>query len=117
VFSTDGLKHYFNALPAQFGRWQTAEGKKSVWVLLSDFVCAQVIKHQRSRRTVQVERRILWGDEKNYRERLKIAGLSGNINTSFVERDNLTIRQSVSKFTRCSWGPAHFTPELFEHLN
>lgn len=116
VFSTDGLKHYFYALTAHFGRWETGEGKKSVWVLVSDFVYAQVIKHQRRRKTVEVERRILWGDEKNYRERLKIAGLSGKINTSFVERANLTIRQCISKLTRRTWGPAHFTPELIEHL-
>ena len=117
VFSTDGLRHYFYALTAHFGRWEKAEDKKLVWVLLSGFVYAQVIKHQRRRRTVQVERRILCGDEKNYRDRLKIAGLSGNINTSFVERVNLTIRQSVSKLTRRTWGPAHYTPELLEHLD
>jgi transposase InsO family protein len=94
-----------------------AEGKKPVWVLVSDFVYAQVIKHQRRRKTVEVERRMLWGDEKNYRERLKIAGLSGKINTAFVERVNLTIRQCISKLTRRTWGPAHFTPELLEHLD
>jgi len=116
VFSTDGLKHYFYALTAHFGMWETAESKKSVWTLLSDFVYAQVIKHQRRRKTVEVERRILWGDENNYRERLKSSGLSGKINTSFVERVNLSIRQCVSKLTRRTWGPAHFTPELLEHL-
>ncbi len=117
VFSTDGLKNYFYALTTHFGRWETAEGKKSVWVLVSDFVYAQVIKHQRRRKTVEVERRMLWGDEKNYRERLKVAGLSGKIDTSFVERANLTIRQCISKLTRRTWGPAHFTPELLEHLD
>ena len=76
VFSTDGLKNYFYALTAHFGRWEMAEGKKPVWVLVSDFLYAQVIKHRRRRKTVEVERRMLWGDEKNYRERLKIAGLS-----------------------------------------
>ena len=91
VFSTDGLRHYFYALTAHFGRWEKAEGKKSVWVLVSDFLYAQVIKHQRRRRTELVERRILCGDEKNYRDRLKIAGLSGKINNSFVERANLTM--------------------------
>jgi IS1 family transposase len=117
VFSTDGLRHYFYALTAHFGRWETVEGKRSIWVLLSDFVYAQVIKHQRRRRTVEVERQILCGDEKNFRQRLKIAGLSGKINTSFVERANLTIRQCISKLTRRTWGPAHFTPELSEHLD
>jgi transposase InsO family protein len=92
------------------------DGKKLVWVLLYDFVYAQVIKHQKRRRTMQVERRILCGEKGTYTERLKSAGLSGRINTSFVERINLSIRQCVSKLTRLTWGPAHFTPELLEHL-
>ncbi len=48
--------------------------------------------------------------------RLRGAGLSGKINTAFVERLNLTIRQCVSKLTRRTWGPAHFSPELMDHL-
>ena len=60
--------------------------RKPVWVLLSDFIYGQVIKHQKRRRTVEVERRMLVGEEKAYRERLKAAGLSGRINTSFKER-------------------------------
>jgi hypothetical protein len=43
VFSTDGLKQYFYALTAHFGKWEWAGGKKAVWVLLSDFVYSQVI--------------------------------------------------------------------------
>ena len=91
VFSTDGLKHYFYALTAHFGKWERLEEKKPVWVLFSDFIYGQVIKQQRRRRTVEVERRMQWGEEKEYRERLKTAGLSGRINTAFVERINLTI--------------------------
>jgi len=117
VFSTDGLKNYFYALTAHFGMWERLDGKKPIWVLLHDFVYAQVIKHQKRRRTVEVERRILIGDGENYHKRLKAAGLSGRINTSFIERLNLTIRQCVSKLTRRTWGPAHFTPELFEYLD
>lgn len=116
VFSTDGLKHYFYSLTAHFGKWEPLNGRKPIWVLFSNFVYAQVIKHQKRRRTVQVERRILIGDGENYRRRLKAAGLIGRINASFVERINLTIRQCVSKLTRRTWGPAHFTPELLEYL-
>ncbi len=116
VFSTDGLKHYFYALTAHFGRWEKMEGKKPVWVLLSDFVYSQVIKHQRRRKTVEVERRVLVGEIAQYSGRLREAGLSGRINTAFVERLNLSIRQCVSKLTRRTWGPAKYTPELMEHL-
>lgn len=77
---------------------------------------SQVIKHQRRRKTVEVERRVLVGQLSQYSERLRQAGLSGKINTAFVERVNLTIRQCVSKLTRLTWGPAKSTPGLMEHL-
>lgn len=59
---------------------------------------------------------MLVGEEKAYRERLKAAGLSGRINTSFVERLNLTFRQSISALTRRTWGVAKYSPELLDHL-
>ena len=74
--------------------------------VINGFVYGQVVKHQRKRVTVEVERRMLVGEEKEYRERLKAAGLSGRINTSFVERLNLTSLQCVSKLTRRTWGQA-----------
>jgi len=106
-----------NRLTAHFGEWVVVEGeKKLVWLIVAMFLYAQVIKHQRGFRLVGVEHRMLWGDAEEYRSRLKANGLSGNINTSFVERANLTIRQSVSKLTRRTWGPAKLKSELEDHL-
>jgi IS1 family transposase len=116
VFSTDGLKHYFYALTAHFGEWLPIQGGQPVWTILADFAYAQVIKQQKRFRLVKVEQRNIWGLPREYAARLKNIGLSGIINTSFVERVNLTIRQFVSKLTRRTWGPAHFSPELNEHL-
>jgi len=82
---------------------------KPSWMMLSDFVYAQVIKTQRRFRLVSVETRFVWGLPAEYFSRLKAAGLSGRINTSFVERANLTIRQSV-------WSTAQFSTELSEHV-
>ena len=65
---------------------------------------------------MNVEQRMMWGETGEYRSRLKAAGMSGNINTSFVERINLTIRRCVSKLARRTWGTAQFTSELTEHL-
>ena len=108
IFSSDGLKLYYYALTAHFGEWIVRDGEKNpVWLVLSEFFYAQVIKQQRRFRLVSVEHRLLWGCAREYRSRLKSNGLSGNINTSFVERANLTIRQSVSKLTRHTWGPTH----------
>ena len=115
--SSDGLKLYFYALTAHFGLWlKAADQKKPTWQLLTDFTYAQVIKQQRRFRLVKVEQRMLWGRLSDYIARLKANGLSGRINTSYVERANLTIRQSVSKLTRRTWGPAQYATELSEHL-
>lgn len=59
---------------------------------------------------------MLVGERTQYSERLCQAGLSGRINTAFVERVNLTIRQCVSKLTRRTWGPTKSTAERVEHL-
>ena len=105
VFSSDGLKTYFYGLTAHFGIWEIISGKRQpVWKLLPDLVYGQVVKHQRRRKLVRVERRILCGDKDAYRERLKTAGLSGRINSSFVERVNLTIRRGISRLARRTWG-------------
>jgi IS1 family transposase len=117
IFSSDGLKHYFYALTAHFGEWIYIEGeKKPKWMILPNFFYAQVVKQQKRFRLVNVEQRHVWGLPSDYRTLLKAGGLSGNINTSFVERVNLTIRQSVSKLTRRTWGTAQYTPELLDHL-
>jgi len=46
VFSTDGLRQYFYALNAHFGKWEAADGKKPVRVLMYEFVYGQVIKYR-----------------------------------------------------------------------
>ena len=117
IFSSDGLKHYFYALTAHFGFWHTSDDqKKPIWCLLPNFLYAQVIKQHRRFRLVKVEHRMLCGLLSEYIARLKAHGLSGKINTAFVERANLTIRQGVSKLTRRTWGPAQYATELSEHL-
>jgi len=60
IFSSDGLKHYFYALTAHFGEWVVPNGeKKPVWMILSSFLYAQVIKQQRRFRLISVEHRFL----------------------------------------------------------
>lgn len=44
------------------------------------------------------------------------AFLTGIINTSFLERLNLTLREGVSRLARRTLGLAQYTPELVEHL-
>lgn len=117
IFSSDGLKHYFYAITAHFGFWQQPEGaKKPVWMVWPSLLYGQVVKHQQRRKLVKVEQRVLCGERADFVSRLKALGLTGIINTSFIERLNLTIREGVSKLARRTWGLAQYTPELVEHL-
>jgi IS1 family transposase len=101
VFITDSPKLYFYALTAHFGQWVTQEGnKKPIWQVSADFIYGQVKKVQHRRRLVKVEHNMLWGELENLKARLQAIGLSGRINTVFVEHLNLTIRQAVSFLVR-----------------
>ena len=55
---------------------------------------------------------MLCGQRETLIQRLKAAGLSGRLNTAFIERLNLTLRQGVALLTRRTWGTAQFTSEL-----
>lgn len=117
IFSSDGLKHYFYAITAHFGFWHQPEtAKKPIWMVWPSLLYGQVIKHHQRRKLVKVEQRVLCGEKADFVSRLKALGLTGVINTSFVERLNLTIREGVSKLARRTWGLAQYTPELVEHL-
>lgn len=71
VFSTDGLKHYYYALTAHFGEWfKSDDQSKPIWLVLTSFAYAQVIKHQRRFRLVDVEHRMIWGLPTEYLSRL-----------------------------------------------
>jgi hypothetical protein len=56
------------------------------------------------------------GEQEQLSNGLKQLGLSGRINTAFVERLNLTIRQSVAPLVRRSWSTAQQAPQLLLHL-
>jgi len=59
---------------------------------------------------------MLCGEQEEMTMGLKALGLSGKINTAFIERLNLTIRQGVAFLVRRTWGTAQFTSELKLHL-
>jgi IS1 family transposase len=117
VFSTDGLRLYFYALTAHFGHWMTPPGsRKRVWQIAADFIYGQVKKVQRRRRLIKVELQMLWGEWSLLRSRLKAAGLTGRLNTAFIERLNLTLRQGVALLTRRTWGTAPHRAALALHV-
>jgi IS1 family transposase len=117
VFSSDGLSWYFYALTAHFGQWVQEVGRrKRRWIVAADLLYAQLIKRYRRRRLVEVHRHVYLGSAEAYSQVLKAVGLSGRIQTAFVERLNLTIRRSIAGLARRSWSLAHSLGELTLHF-
>jgi IS1 family transposase len=100
VFLTDGLAHYKLALLTHFGRWALAgEGAiKPRWFPVAGLIYAQVIKTVRRGRLVRAKQHVVFGSLEAVRARLGRWGWK--INTAFVERLNLTIRQHVAALGR-----------------
>ena len=43
-------------------------------------------------------------------------GLSGRLNTAFIERVNLTVRHGIAALARRTWATAQQSPQLLAHL-
>jgi hypothetical protein len=105
LFLTDGHKDYFTALLTHFGYWlqlprrqATGPALKPRWMPLPELLYAQVIKTMRRRRLVQVHHRVVFGTKAAV-ERV-LAACGWQINTAFVERINLSLRQHVAAIGR-----------------
>jgi hypothetical protein len=61
---------------------------------------AQVVKRRKGGRVVKVTTKIIFGTEEAVRHRLAVSPVSQTINTSFVERNNLTCRQCNGRLSR-----------------
>ena len=71
---------------------------KPRWMPLPQVLSAQVVKTTRRRRLVEVQHRVVFGTREAVNHVL--APLGWQINTSFVERVNLSIRQHVAAIGR-----------------
>jgi IS1 family transposase len=105
LFLTDGFKEYTTALLTHYGQWVQparwrAQGPmpKPRWVPLPGLLYAQVVKAVRRRRLVDVKHRIVFGTLGAVQQVLAVHGWQ--INTAFIERVNLTIRQHVAAVGR-----------------
>ena len=85
LFTTDGFEMY---------EWAAKR------LLPGICIYGQVIKKRRENRVVRVDRRLLLGTQEELDEALLYSEDSTTLNTSFVERHNLTIRQGCSYLGR-----------------
>src|SRR5215831_9252839 len=102
---TDGFRAYLTALLTHYGHWvqlprRQAPGPrpKPRWMPQPQLLYAQVVKTVRRRRLVDVQPRVVFGSLEAINHML--APLGWHINTAFVERLNLTIRQHVAAVGR-----------------
>jgi hypothetical protein len=102
---TDGLKDYGTALLTHFGHWRQPERRqdkgpipKPRWMPLPELLYAQVVKSYRRRRLVGVKHRVVFGTRLAIEQVLARCGWT--INTAFIERLNLDLRQCVAAIGR-----------------
>src|SRR2546426_3083752 len=105
LFLTDGFREYMTALLTHYGHWVQPSRRqdkgpvpKPRWMPLPQLLYAQVVKTVRRRRLVDVKHRVVFGSLEAVNHLL--APLGWHINTAFVERINLTIRQHVAAVGR-----------------
>jgi IS1 family transposase len=105
LFLTDGLKEYGTALLCHFGQWMQPERRQAKgpkpqprWMPQPGLLYAQVVKAYRRRRLVAVKPRVVFGTLEAVEQVLGACGRK--INTAFVERLNLDIRQRVAAIGR-----------------
>ena len=110
LFLSDGYPHYLTAIVTHFGHWvqpprrqATGPAPKPRWMPLPELLYAQVVKTMRRRRLVEVKHRVVFGTKAAVEQVLAACGWQ--INTAFVERLNLSLRQRVAAIGRRSATP------------
>jgi IS1 family transposase len=105
LFLTDGFKEYTTALLAHYGQWVQPPRRhdqgphpKPRWMPQPQLLYAQVVKTVRRRRLVHVRHRVVFGTLEAIQQVLAACGWQ--INTAFIERVNLSIRQHVAAVGR-----------------
>lgn len=107
LFTSDELPHYKTALAEHFSHLEDqpktgkrGRPKKSKVVIDPELQYATVHKTRDNGKVVKVERNIIFGDAKLIDQIIETSKVSNSINTSFIERINLTLRNHNRKLTR-----------------
>src|SRR5713101_2669988 len=105
LFLTDGFREYLTAILTHYGHWvqpprrqATGPTPKPRWLPLPGLLYAQVVKTVRRRRLIRVSHRVVFGTLEAVQQVLAACGWQ--INTAFVERLNLSLRQHVAAIGR-----------------
>jgi hypothetical protein len=86
------------------------------WQVAANLIYGQVKKSYRRRKLVRVSHVMRLGTQADLTVALQRMGLSGRLNTAFIERVNLTVRHGVAALARRTWATAQHGPHLLAHL-
>jgi IS1 family transposase len=105
LFLTDGFREYATALLTHYGHWVQPARRQTIgpnpkprWMPRPQLLYAQVVKTVRRRCLVDVKHRVVFGTLEAVQQVLAACGWQ--INTAFVERLNLSLRQHVAAIGR-----------------
>lgn len=107
LFLSDQWAPYATALLTHFGHWvevprRFKQGRppKPRWRPLPTLQYAQVVKQRVKGRVVGVTQRVVYGDLESVQALLTSSGVGQVINTAFIERLNLGLRQLIAPLAR-----------------
>ncbi|MDB4303746.1 hypothetical protein N9934_03035 [Desulfosarcina sp.] len=121
LFSSDQLYQYANALLQVYGKVvqpsrKPGPGRTPNPKLMApdDLIYVQVVKHYKQYRVVKITKKVVFGNPKKVEDILAQSSVSHKINTSYVERQNGTIRHIDA---RCSRKTYRFSKCEKNHVN
>jgi len=115
LFTSDALRHYAEVLLEVCGVWahprptgRPGRPRAPRRVAPPELRYAQVQKHRKHGRVVEVTRRVIFGESTQVQAEAaalrRANGRPGQINTAYIERDNLTLRQELRRLARKTLG-------------
>lgn len=123
-FTSDDLKHYDDALLLAYGikkefarTGKRGRPRKPILEAPKKLLYAQVVKRRKKGRIVSITSRVVFGTEKAVAAKLKLSPVSRAINTSFVERNNLTMRHHNRRLVRKTIAFSKKQERLKQQLN
>lgn len=123
-FTSDELDLYEKAILRVYGtrkgikQVEVSPGRKAPKRLpLPDLIYTRVVKTRVGRRVVGVDTEVVFGEKDAAMEAIAHSPVSSHINTAFIERNNLTIRERNRRLTRKTLGFSKRKKLLISSLN